>query len=128
MRGVWVREESLPLREGECAVSFYPQNIELRLTDEQIASLRSRENVGEKADVTFRACGLCAFMTWACTNHAGTGQTNVSLDATPCGQCAEMRSRHGELFDYMLFIMQGQRILSRMIDRAAAEEERRRRP
>ena len=110
-------------------MSFYPQNIELRLTDEQIASLRSREGVGEKADVTFRACGLCAFMTWACTNHAGTGQTNVSLDATPCGQCHEMRSRHGELFDYMLFIIRGQRLLAGMIERAeAAEKEEREKP
>lgn len=101
---------------------FDPSMSALGLTDEQKNALREREQVNAKADVFFRACPVCAFMAWSRTNHEGTGQTVVTLDTGVCSKCEEMRFRHGELFDYMLFIMRGQRILAAMIDRAEARE------
>lgn len=94
---------------------------DLHLLDEQKESLRRRENATDTADLHFRACPVCAFMALAWSKPDGTGQTTAALDGSgACCQCNEIRARHGELFDYMLFVIRGQRLLAGMVDRAKA--------
>lgn len=88
--------------------------IDLYPPADALAALRKRESAPEKANVYFRVCPLCAFAAWVSTVGEGSGQTHVELDEHACSKCQEMRYRHGELFDYLLYIIRGQRLIDEM--------------
>lgn len=100
-------------------------DISLGLNAEQKDALRERENASPTADVFFRACPICAFMAWSSTRTDGSGRTIVTIDDHACHRCVGMRERHGELFDYVIFMMRGQRLLVQIIDRVVEQEQRR---
>lgn len=81
------------------------------LSDSERSTLRKRENVGEKADITFRACPVCAYAEWSQTLHDGTGKTELYLGDSLCQACAEYRYRNPETFAFIFASMRGGQII-----------------
>lgn len=96
--------------------------MRLDLTKEDIEVFRHRASelgylASSEADVYFEMCPICGKARWVSTQDKGSGDVVICLGERACDTCETMRQRYGELFEYLTYIIQGQRLLTELLDR-----------
>jgi hypothetical protein len=90
------------------------EDVLLHPTAEDVEQIRVGLHLSPEGEHHLVSCPLCALPQWRSTWTDRAPAIVMRLDTAPCPRCEEIRYRHPEVFEWMVRILNGQKLIARL--------------